>query len=97
MTRTSGAPSPPNTSRPQRLERCAQLIGEVLRLFPCREMAALGRAAVMQKLRERAFGPTLRRGVDFAGVRAHADGNGDAFGVKEARLRRSPVFPIEPG
>src|SRR5438552_15480164 len=56
-TRTSGAPSPPNTSRPQCLERCADPIGEVLRLFPCQEMAALGRALVMQKLRERALGP----------------------------------------
>src|SRR2546422_8581609 len=48
-----------------------------------REMAALGRAAVMQKLRERALGPTLRRRVDFARVRAHADGNGDALGRSE--------------
>src|SRR6185503_14095723 len=29
QTRTSGAPSPSSTSRPRRLERCAQLIGEV--------------------------------------------------------------------
>ena len=65
MTRTTSAPSR-STSRPQRLERCAYLIREVLRLFPGREMAALGQAAVMQKLRERAFGPTLRRGVDFS-------------------------------
>ena len=61
------------------------------------EMAALGRALVMQKLRERALGPTLRRRVDFAGVRARADGNGDALGVKETRLRRLPELPIEPG
>src|SRR5918993_1909286 len=93
MTRTRRALSP-HTSRPQRLERCAHLIREVLRLFPGREMAALGQAAVMQKLRERAFGPTLRRGVDFAGVRAHADGNSDALGIKEARRRRLSVFPI---
>jgi len=53
-------------------------------------VAAFGGAAIMQKLRERPLGPTLRRRVDFAGVRAHADGNGDALGVKEARLRRLP-------
>ena len=58
------------------------------------EMAALGRALVMQKLRERALGPTLRRGVDFVGIRAYADGNRDAFGVKETRLRRLQVFPV---
>src|SRR5262245_49955281 len=84
-------------SRPQRPERGAPLIGEDLRRFPRREMAAIGRAAVMQKLRERPFGPTLRRRIYFAGVRAHADGNGDSLGVKEARLRRLPELPIEPG
>src|SRR5262245_25463943 len=82
---------------PQRLERCSQLFGEVPGLFPCREVAALGEAVVVQELRERAFGPTLRRRVVFTGIRAHADGYGDAFGVKEARLRHAPEFPVKPG
>src|SRR3569832_2314888 len=76
----------------QRLERCAHLRDEELRLFPCREMSALGQLVVVDQVGEGPLRPAARRLVQL--VRESADGNQNHHTLRceEGQL----VLPIQP-
>src|SRR5262245_37577425 len=75
----------------ERSERRAELVGEQLRLFPGREVAALVQLVVVDEVGIRALGPTPRSLILLA--RKDADGHRDldAFDVEESAL----VLPVE--
>src|SRR4051794_8203640 len=72
-------------------ERCAQLLGEELRLLPGGEVAALVDFVEVDEVGICPLGPAPRRLILLAGKDAHGNGDGDALGVEEAPL----VFPVE--
>jgi Pyridine nucleotide-disulphide oxidoreductase, dimerisation domain len=80
---------------PQRLERCAHLSGEQLRLFPGGEVTAFGEPVVMDQLRVGPLGPAPRRRVELVGEDAHGDRDLDAPGVEEASRWMVRVVPVK--
>src|SRR5258706_3787183 len=81
----------PSLRLAQRAERCAELGGEELRLFPRRKVPALGDRVVIYEVGICALGPAARGLILLARKDAHGHRNGDALGVEKA----TPIFPIE--
>jgi hypothetical protein len=82
---------PHRLRRAQRPETRANLVRELLRLFPGRKVSAFGETVVMNQFGIRFLRPALRGCVDL--IWKHADGNrdGDVLRRKEVQL----VFPIQ--
>ena len=82
MTRTSGAPStvrPLNLELPQRLEPCAQLFHQELRLFPGCKVPTFIELVVVDEFGIRPFGPTAWNCIDLVRKNTHGYRDGDAF------------------
>ena len=95
MTRSPGVPSAVRhlnfLDLPQRLEPCAEIAHQELRLFPRREVPAFVVLLVVEELGIRPFRPTPRSFVDLFREDANGGRNGDVEVVEEGAL----VFPIE--
>src|SRR5512134_2968891 len=95
MTRSPDAPSAKRhlsfPDLPQRLEPCAEIAHQELRLFPRREMPALRVLLVEEQTGVGPLGPTPRSLVDLFRENAYGSRNGDLVVVEEGAL----VFHIE--
>src|SRR5689334_2315209 len=80
----------------QAFEGSPHFLDEQVRLFPGREVAALGEAPIMEQLGIGLFGPALRRLVDLIGEGADGHRNLDAPDVEKAALVHMGIIPVKP-
>src|SRR5579862_8291217 len=88
-----GAFSPLVKNLPQRSETRADLFRKELRLFPRREVAALGQLVVMDQFGIRPLRPTARAQIDLVRKGAYGNRDRNAFNTEVPEF----VFPVEAG